>query len=258
MAKLPLHGRVLGVGARRVSEREYAMKKIIAAVLGAVGLASIASTPALAIEGLSANATVTTNYLFRGITQSADNPAVQGGLDYAFGDSGFAVGTWASSVNFRDDPNGNNTTFELDLYANYAGSIGNFGYTAGVIGYLYPSQSSYVDPKWDFVEFNAGASYNFGVATVSGKVFYSPDNIGSSTWYWTGGIAVPLGSIFSITGNVGYWDWQDTGYDAFDALDWNIGIAATYEIYTLALMYADTDLEDTDGKFIVSITIKTM
>jgi len=234
------------------------MKKIFAVVLGAIGLASIVSTPALAIEGLSANATVTTNYLFRGIPQSADNPAVQGGLDYAFGDSGFAVGTWASSVNFRDDPNGDNTIFELDLYASYSGSIGNFGYNVGVIGYLYPSQSSAVDPKWDFFEINGGISYDFGVAAVSGKIFYSPDNIGSSTWYWTGGVTVPLGSIFALNGNIGYWDWQDTGYDGLDALDWNIGISATYEIYTLAVMYADTDLEDTDGKFLVSLTIRTM
>jgi len=136
--------------------------------------------------------------------------------------------------------------------------IGNFGYSVGVIGYLYPSQSSAVDPKWDFLEINAGGSYNFGVATASAKVFYSPDNIGSSTWYFTGGVSVPLGSIFSLNGNIGYWDWQDEGFDSLDALDWNIGLAATYEIYTLAVMYADTDIEDTDGKFLVSITIRTM
>jgi uncharacterized protein (TIGR02001 family) len=225
-------------------------------VLGAAALALawMTATPASAqIEGLTANGTVTSNYVFRGITQSADNPAVQGGLDYAFGDSGFAVGAWASSINFRDDPNADSSILELDLYASYSGSIGMLGYTVGAIGYLYPSQSS-AAPDYNFFEIDAGLSYDFGPAAVSAKIFYSPDNLDNSTWYYTGGLSVPLGDIFSASANVGHYSWEDS----IDYTDWNVGLAATYDIFTLAVMYTDTDIPNDDGKVVVSLTFRTM
>ena len=48
------------------------------------------------------NLGVTSDYVFRGITQTDFDPALQGGLDYAFGDSGWYVGAWASNVDFAD------------------------------------------------------------------------------------------------------------------------------------------------------------
>src|SRR5690242_11363460 len=89
--------RVPGGFSRPGEKREKEMKKHLSIVLGAtaLGLASMAATPASAqIAGLSANAAVTTNYIFRGISQSGANPAVQAGLDYNIGTSGFAIGTW--------------------------------------------------------------------------------------------------------------------------------------------------------------------
>lgn len=75
------------------------------------------------------NIAVTNNYVWRGITQTADDAAVQGGLDYGH-ESGFYVGTWNSNVSFASS--------ETDLYAGFASEVGELGYDIGYIYYLYP------------------------------------------------------------------------------------------------------------------------
>src|SRR4029450_3753648 len=103
------------------------MKKTLSIVLGAtaLSLASVAATPASAqIAGLSANAAVTTNYVFRGISQSGANPAVQAGVDYNIGTTGFAIGAWASSIDFGN-PYGDDTPVEVDFYGSYTFAVTN-------------------------------------------------------------------------------------------------------------------------------------
>ena len=112
------------------------MKKHLSTVLGAtaLGLVTMAATPAAAqIEGLSANAAVTTNYIFRGISQSGANPAVQAGLDYAVGDTGLAFGTWASSIDFGSfGPTEDAAPFEWDIYGSYTFNVTDmFALSAG-------------------------------------------------------------------------------------------------------------------------------
>jgi uncharacterized protein (TIGR02001 family) len=207
-------------------------------LLATVGLATLAASPALAIDGLSGNAAITTNYVWRGVTQSADNPAVQAGLDFALGDSGFAVGTWASSIDFGDD-----SPMELDIYGSYSGNFSDaFGYTVGVIGYLYPNQAS-TSPGYDFYEVYGGLSYDFGPLAVSGKVYYSPDLLGTSTWYYTGGVAVPLGEYFAATANIGSYNFEAGP----DYTDWNVGLAATIDSYTISATYTQADLPGAAG-----------
>src|SRR5262249_26263108 len=118
-------------------------------------------------DGLTANAAVTTNYVFRGISQSAKRPAVQGGLDYAVPDTGLAVGTWVSSVNFGDD-----TPIEWDVYGNYSFPLGPLTASVGGIGYIYPYSGN--GGPYDIFEIDAGLSYDFGFASWSGKAFFGP------------------------------------------------------------------------------------
>jgi len=81
--------------------------------------AAVLATGILAAEeseiGISANVAATSNYVWRGMTQSDDAPAIQGGFDLEY--KGFYVGTWGSSVQFGDTT----TAMEADLYAGYAG-----------------------------------------------------------------------------------------------------------------------------------------
>lgn len=101
-----------------------------------------AAAPALASAQLSANVALTTNYKFRGQDQDvhrikAVNPAIQGGFDYSFGDSGFYIGNWNSSVDWLS---GNSV--EIDLYGGYKFKAAEVDWDVGALTYVYPGNSS--------------------------------------------------------------------------------------------------------------------
>ena len=221
------------------------MKKALPIVLAAAGLASLTATPALAIDGLSANAAVTTNYVFRGISQSGANIAAQAGLDYNIpGVSGLAVGTWVSSIDFGN-AFGEDTPVEWDIYGSYTYAINDkFSLSVGGIHYTYPNSPHAVNYNW--YEGWVGASYNFGFATVGGKVYYSPDYVNLSThqFYYTAGVTVPVVPWLSLSANIGHTDLDHSVFPLIkDYTDWNVSAAATYENFTLTVGYADTDLD---------------
>ncbi|RMG53971.1 MAG: hypothetical protein D6717_10315 [Gammaproteobacteria bacterium] len=111
---------------------------------------------AAAQAGVSMNLGATSNYLWRGVTQSNDQAAISGGLDYSH-DSGFYAGTWTSSLS--------GGSYELDLYAGYGGEFKDFGYDLGVISYQYPVIDDYFNEVYangSFKIINFGVAYTFG------------------------------------------------------------------------------------------------
>lgn len=105
----------------------YLKRTAISAAVIAGVLASGQSIAA--VEG---NIGVASNYLWRGVTQSGDQAAISGGLDYSH-ESGFYLGTWASNVTWTPVEG-----YELDIYAGYGGEAGTVSYDLGYIAYLYP------------------------------------------------------------------------------------------------------------------------
>jgi len=126
------------------------MTKSIA--LGAAIAAAL--TSGVASAELTANAAVTNNYIWRGITQTSDQAAVQGGVDWGHS-SGLYVGTWLSNVDFSGTGDG----YEMDVYAGFGGEAGGFAYDLGVLTYQYP-----VSPEFNFTE--AYISGTFSVITI--------------------------------------------------------------------------------------------
>lgn len=128
------------------------MKK---SIVLATAVASVLASGVATAE-LSANAAITSNYIWRGVTQTSDQAAGQGGLDWGFG-PGFYAGTWVSNVNFDNSDDG----YEMDVYAGWGGetSGGGFGWDLGVLTYQYP-----VTPEFNFTE--AYASGTFSIVTV--------------------------------------------------------------------------------------------
>ena len=131
------------------------MKKTLltVAILGSLFAAAQAQA------GASANVGVTSNYVFRGITQTDDKPAVQAGLDYAH-DSGLYAGTWASNVDFGD---GNYSGAEVDVYGGFKRDLkGGLSYDVGVIDYTYPSEDGSLDVTEAYTKLGyKGASFEF-------------------------------------------------------------------------------------------------
>ena len=104
-------------------------------------------TSGVAAADLSANASIFSNYIWRGVTQTADEASGQGGIDWS-DDSGVYAGTWLSNL---DGSSG----YEMDVYAGYAGEAGDIGYDVGVITYQYP-----IDTSLNFTELYASGSFS--------------------------------------------------------------------------------------------------
>jgi uncharacterized protein (TIGR02001 family) len=101
------------------------------AVAGSLIAGSMVAAPAMA--GVSMNVGATSNYVWRGMTQTTEGPAIQGGIDYAH-DSGFYVGTWASNIDWTGVPG-----YEIDFYAGFGGEFAeDWAYDVGYVYYMYP------------------------------------------------------------------------------------------------------------------------
>ena len=112
------------------------------AIIKTLGVALVAALPVLASAQLTGNVSLTTNYKFRGQDQDASKakavkPALQGGFDYAFGDTGWYVGNWNSSVDWLA-----NNSLEADLYGGYKFKAGDVDLDVGALTYIYPGNSS--------------------------------------------------------------------------------------------------------------------
>jgi len=116
-------------------------------VLGSV-LAASTLVSGAAFAELTTNVGVTSNYLWRGVTQSGDDSAISGGIDYSH-ESGFYAGTWTSSL-------GGGSQYELDLYAGFSGEASSVSYDVGLIQYMYPIGDAV---ELDFTEAQATVGY---------------------------------------------------------------------------------------------------
>jgi uncharacterized protein (TIGR02001 family) len=198
-------------------------------------------TGLLALSGVSqaqfsSTWTAVSDYDFRGWSQSAKDPALQGSADYAFGESGFSIGAWASNVEF----DGYDGDIELDVYANYIGTINDtFAWTAGVTYYSYPgsdntaTESAIGEYFEGYVGFNAG---NF-----SAKQWYSNDFYegGDSAQYTEVNYTQPIGEAFSLAFHAGY-SWGDYWEDA-ELIDYAVQANYAFSNFTAFAKFTGTD-----------------
>jgi uncharacterized protein (TIGR02001 family) len=187
----------------------------------------------------AANVGVTSDYVFRGISQSLENPALQGGVELTCGK--FYAGIAGSSIDF--DTTG---TLELDIYGGYRTTMGRLALDVGFIYYTYPGMNSSLDA--DFLELKAGASAEvWKGGTLGATVFYSPEytfNTGSVATYEVSVTqALPKVGRFSLTASAlyGYSDFHDFG--ALSYSYWNAGVTLGLDKWSLDLRYWDSDNE---------------
>ena len=126
---------------------------------------AVASSVAMAESEFTGNIGLTSNYIWRGVTLSNDNAAIQGGLDYNW-DAGFYVGTWLS--NLYDGQ------YEIDVYGGYGFDLGTTNWDIGAITYQLPVDNpspifsnpvnylneAYLNFGWEWL--SAGVAYSFG------------------------------------------------------------------------------------------------
>lgn len=229
-----------------------------AAVVAMAGVTTAASAEELTLSG---NVALTSDYVFRGISQSDSDIAIQGGFDAGYGM--FYGGAWASSIDFGLDG-----TVEVDVYAGVKPTLGPVTFDLGVIGYLYPGIDDVFNA--DMVELKAGASFApIENASLGATVYYSPEftfTTGEQGIYVEGVGSYTFNDSFAISGAVGHQDVDVTNYfgasgDSYTT--WNIGGTYSTHGFGLDLRYFDTDLdpalvgpsgdESSDGRVVFSI-----
>ena len=191
------------------------------------------------IGNFSANVGFFNQYSFRGIDQSGEEAAVQGGFDWAH-DSGFYIGTWASNVDFND----NDSVTEFDFYGGYTKEIQNgINLDLSMIGYTYPG--AYASSNYDYYEYSFGLGKSIGPVSFSTAINYSPEFFAKSgdATYWQGGLDYEFQEI-KISGHVGkQWIDLETTYGAPDYVDYSIWAFYAWQGFDLSVAYVDTDVD---------------
>jgi uncharacterized protein (TIGR02001 family) len=213
---------------------------------------------------------VTTDYNFRGISQSNNGPSAgayfEPQLTTGFGTlyvgiAGYSI-DWPSAPNFGfTDPSA-----EIDLYGGWRNTWGAFSLDLGAIYYYYPKEifNGFTNDS-DYFEIYAKGSYAVTPAfTVGANAFYTPDLLNYSETFATGGINADASAVYAsltakwvtpwtygdlgayISGELGHWWIDDKGWTASLLPDpsytyYNAGIAFTYKAVTLDLRYHGTD-----------------
>ena len=205
-------------------------------LLSAITLATgLLSTQAQAVEGLSANAAIGSNYIWRGLTQTDDQAAVSGGIDYEAA-SGFYAGTWVSNVDFGDDTNS-----ELDLYLGYGFEAGDFAFDFGYLSYIYSGGDDL-----DFSEIYASVNWDFLTVGYNALVDSDGDDNFGDGGYLYADLAFEVSEGLELGIHYGTSDDFYTDYDDY-------GISLSKNNFTFAI--TDTDIGGDDVNFSISYSI---
>lgn len=211
-------------------------------------------------DTLTANATAASNYIWRGLTQTENEAAISGGLDYTH-DSGFYVGTWISNVNFgAGDP----YSYENDIYGGFSKTVGDVTYNVGYMYYNYDKAANF-----DFGEVYgsvAVAGFTFKAASLvhteadeaPGQDFGFAEQL-----YLSADYVIDAGNDIDVGLHVGYHDGEFM--EAFngvngDYLDYGVSIAKSGFKFLISDTnvkgpVADGAFDNSQVKFVVSYTM---
>jgi uncharacterized protein (TIGR02001 family) len=216
------------------------MRKSLASVAVAAALALPALAAAQAPSPVAGNISLVTDYRFRGITQTFEEPALQGGFDYAHS-SGFYVGNWNSSI---ADTFFGGSPLEMDFYAGYKPTFGDITLDLGVLYYYYPGSDAPGIGRIDNTELYAGAVWKW----LSAKYFHAvsdffgaPDTKGSSYIDLNANFA--FGGGWGLAAHLGHQKVKNNS--AADYTDYKLGITKDVGGWLLGAAFVDNDAEGT-------------
>ncbi|MBU2587824.1 MAG: TorF family putative porin [Alphaproteobacteria bacterium] len=228
--------------------------------------------PAITVSG---SATLTSDYRFRGVSQSDEGIAIQGGFTIAH-ESGFYVGTWGSSLAGWGTFGGANT--ELDIYAGFAFPVGEGTLDTGLTWFMYPEGAD----TSDFAELYAKLSGDIGPLSLTAGVAYAPSQEALGKVFLTGAAAaagIPddpgdkednlylfgdavygiADTPISLKAHIGYSDGNaglgPNGTSIAPTgtyFDWMVGAdVVPIEGLTLSVAYIDTDISNAESAFLL-------
>ena len=253
------------------------------ASIGFVSANALAADAPASPHTLTANVGLYSQYVFRGLAQTNEEAALQGGFDYAHS-SGFYLGVWGSNVSWLKEnlTTGANATagtyksggsLELDFYGGYKGSIGDFSYDVGLLQYYYPGDvfsplpnysvngtkantlEAYIAGSWKWFTVKYSQSINdktFGVNKSSGTSY-----LDLSASFPVAETGLTLGAHYGIQSykgtdpnNAALYAAGLSNDDLFSYEDWKISLAydmgkigKTFDGMTVGIAFTDTSGE---------------
>lgn len=197
---------------------------------------------------LTGNLALTSNYIFRGISQTWDKPAIQGGFDWVH-PSGFYLGTWASNVSGNIY---NNTSMEWDFYGGYNGSINDdLSYSIGLLEYYYPGGKYNAAPgeHYNTLEANAGVTFKFlnvkysrtltDYYGVNDNTAGNGDSKGSD--YLEANVNYEVMEKLMLGLHIGHQKIKN--YGDFDYTDYKISLSKEFGGFNFTAAYSDTNAD---------------
>ena len=201
---------------------------------------------------ITGNAGLFSDYRFRGISQTNEKPAFQGGFDISH-ISGFYVGNWNSNIDSAFFNGGN---LEMDFYGGYKLPVGDFTFDFGALYYYYPGSGAGGTFKIDNTELYIGAGWGPISVKYSHAVsdfFGIPDS--KNSWYLEANGSYDLGNGFGVIGHLGYQKLKNnaqiveinstTTQDSIT--DWKIGVTYDLRSWILGASYVATNRDLTGG-----------
>ena len=240
------------------------MKHALLALAALMGLTAVPALSHAETGPLSFNAAVSSDYRYRGISQSRLKPAVSAGVDYAAA-SGFYVGAWGSTIKWIKDFDGD-ADVELDVYGGYKGEISKgVGYDVGLLQYVYPSAKT---AAWDAGFKNPNTTELYGALTVgpvTGKVSYALSNLfgnydfannrdSKGSYYLDLSAPFEVGGGFTLTPHIGYQKVKNI--DNASYTDYAVTLSKDFSGFLLSAAVVGTDADKTfygspaNGKFL--------
>jgi uncharacterized protein (TIGR02001 family) len=213
-----------------------------------LGLATVANAE------ISSTIALTNDYDFRGVSQSARDPALQASVDYIDNKSGLYAGVWGSNVDFGDD-----TDLQLNLYTGFTGKTEvGLGWNAGFVFRTYDEH------RHDYPEIFTGFDYSYFKARLSyandylGR--YIPGHTSAFNLAVDAAVPVPVPDL-SLLAHVGH-TAANNGFD--DYTDYFVGVGYKVQKFDLALKYVDTDANphtrsdvfNNEGRLVFSVATK--
>jgi len=207
------------------------IKLSLVAALLAAGTTTLSADFLSEIE-TSANVALTSNYVWRGMTQTDNRPAIQGGFDVAY--KGLYAGVWASNVDFGDDYD---TSVEIDVYVGYANEISGITYDINYGQYTYPGETD----ELNFGEASLTLGYDFEVVAFSAKYYVGVETDDTDPESgWEVGASVPLPMDISLDATYGDYG---SGEDSFGEY-YSIGATKSFEKFDITVAYTGMDFDD--------------
>ncbi|TFW17764.1 hypothetical protein E4L96_13965 [Massilia arenosa] len=225
---------------------KLSLAALLALALAAPAVQAEETKPA---DEVTFNAAVTSDYRYRGLSQTRLKPALQGGADYVNNPTGFYAGTWLSTIKWIKDAGGDGS-IEWDLYAGKRGEISGTGlsYDVGGLYYFYPSNSLPTSANTFelYGQLGYGPAYaKYSVSTTN--LFGTADSKHSG--YLDLGANVDLGSGYTLNLHAGHQTVKNNS--AFSYTDYKLGVTKDLGFASLSLAVVSTDIDivvSPDGK----------